>query len=41
MMDRNKRELETLVSSQKEQLIRYEKRLKGKNDKIENMQQML
>ncbi|XP_036233807.2 GRIP and coiled-coil domain-containing protein 1 [Bactrocera oleae] len=27
-MDRNKRELETLVSSQKEQLIRYEKRLK-------------
>lgn len=28
MMDRNKRELETLVSSQKEQLIRYEKRLK-------------
>ncbi|XP_053962399.1 GRIP and coiled-coil domain-containing protein 1 [Anastrepha ludens] len=27
-MDRNKRELETLVSSQKEQLARYEKRLK-------------
>ncbi|XP_011179287.1 GRIP and coiled-coil domain-containing protein 1 [Zeugodacus cucurbitae] len=27
-MDRNKRELETLVSSQKEQLTRYEKRLK-------------
>ncbi|XP_050341181.1 GRIP and coiled-coil domain-containing protein 1 [Bactrocera neohumeralis] len=27
-MDRNKRELEALVSSQKEQLIRYEKRLK-------------
>ena len=40
-MDRNKRELETLVSSQKEQLIRYEKRLKGDYDTIENMQKIL